>query len=124
MSCGFGAVVLIFLIINHATERDTEVINDDLLSEIRMLDYQVQNGERDLVELLESLNQTEMQDKDQVSAILTKSAARDLTIMELQKKQLEFFPKTFNLTMKPLMYTSIPIILLYSSQSPHELSAA
>ncbi len=34
-------------------------------------------------------------------------------IAELNKKQLEFIPKTFNLTMKPLMYTSIPIILLF-----------
>jgi len=55
MSCGFGAVVLIFLIINHATQEQAEVINQDLLSEIRLLDYQVQNGERDLVELKEEL---------------------------------------------------------------------
>jgi hypothetical protein len=55
MSCGFGAVVLIFLIINHATEREVKVINQDLLAEIRLLDYQVQNGERDLVELREEL---------------------------------------------------------------------
>ena len=55
MSCGFGAVVLIFLIINHATQETAEVINQDLLSEIRLLDYQVQNGERDLVELKEEL---------------------------------------------------------------------
>lgn len=34
-------------------------------------------------------------------------------LLELQKKQLEFIPKTFNLTMKPLMYTSVPIILLF-----------
>jgi len=34
-------------------------------------------------------------------------------LMELNKKQLEFIPKTFNLTMKPLMYTSVPIILLF-----------
>ena len=34
-------------------------------------------------------------------------------LMELQKKQLEFFPRTFELTMKPLIYTSIPIILLF-----------
>jgi len=34
-------------------------------------------------------------------------------LIELNKKQLEFIPKTFNLTMKPLMYTSIPIILLF-----------
>ncbi len=34
-------------------------------------------------------------------------------LAELNKKQLEFIPKTFNLTMKPLMYTSVPIILLF-----------
>lgn len=55
MSCGFGAVVLIFLIINHATEEEAKVVNKDLLSEIRLLDYQVQNGERDLFELKERL---------------------------------------------------------------------
>lgn len=59
MSCGFGAVVLIFLIINHDTEAEQEVVNDDLLSEIRMLDYQVQQGEKELFELLESLDSVE-----------------------------------------------------------------
>ena len=34
-------------------------------------------------------------------------------LMEFQKKQLEIFPKTFQLTMKPMMYTSVPIILLF-----------
>ncbi len=57
MSCGFGAVVLIFLIINHATEEEAKVFNQDLLAEIRLLDYQVQNGERDLVELRKELEE-------------------------------------------------------------------
>jgi len=56
MSCGFGAVVLIYLIINHASEEEAKVVNKDLLSEIRLLDYQVQNGERDLFELKERLD--------------------------------------------------------------------
>lgn len=34
-------------------------------------------------------------------------------MMELQKKQFEIFPKTFNLTMMPMLYTAIPIILLF-----------
>ena len=46
MSCGFGAVVLIFLIINHDSSEDQQVNNDDMLAEIRMLDYQVQSGEK------------------------------------------------------------------------------
>ena len=33
-------------------------------------------------------------------------------ILELQKKQFEQIPKTFELTMKPLIYTAIPFILL------------
>ena len=58
MSCGFGAVVLIFLIINHETQEDAEIINKDLLSEVRLLDYQVQEGERDLFELKQELDAT------------------------------------------------------------------
>ena len=34
-------------------------------------------------------------------------------LMELQKKQFEFIPQTFQLTMRPLMYTAIPIILFF-----------
>ncbi len=34
-------------------------------------------------------------------------------LLEFQKKQLEFFPRTFELTMKPVIYTSIPVILLF-----------
>lgn len=56
MSCGFGAVILIFLIINHDTEQEQEIVNDDLLAEIRMLDYQVQQGEEEMFELIETLD--------------------------------------------------------------------
>ena len=44
------AVVLIFLIINHETEEDARLVNKDRLAEIRLLDYQVQNGEWDPIE--------------------------------------------------------------------------
>ncbi|MEM7079438.1 MAG: VWA domain-containing protein [Pseudomonadota bacterium] len=59
MSCGFGAVVLIFLVINHGSARDQEVKNEDLLAAIRMLDYQVRQGEKDLFELIENFDQVE-----------------------------------------------------------------
>ncbi len=51
MSCGFGAVILIFLIINHATEVKFTNINRDALSEIRKLDYEVETGELNLAEI-------------------------------------------------------------------------
>lgn len=53
MSCGFGAVVLIFLVLDHTTKEAAKRVNVDRLAEVRLLDYQVQQGERDLFELLE-----------------------------------------------------------------------
>ncbi len=34
-------------------------------------------------------------------------------MMELQKKQLEFIPKTMKLSMRPIVYTAIPLILFF-----------
>ncbi len=34
-------------------------------------------------------------------------------ILELQKKQFEFVPKTMDITLRPLIYTAIPIILFF-----------
>jgi len=34
-------------------------------------------------------------------------------LMELQKKQLSSIPKTFEITLRPIMYTSIPIIIFF-----------
>ncbi|MEM3112803.1 MAG: EMC3/TMCO1 family protein [Candidatus Pacearchaeota archaeon] len=34
-------------------------------------------------------------------------------VLELQKKQFEFIPKTMQLTMRPLIYTGIPIVLFF-----------
>src|SRR3989344_330764 len=34
-------------------------------------------------------------------------------LLELQKKQLEFIPKTMQLTMRPIIYTGIPIVLFF-----------
>lgn len=58
MSCGFGAVILIFLIINHESSQDAKLVNQDQLSEVRLLDYQVQQGEKDLLELKDELDKT------------------------------------------------------------------
>jgi len=34
-------------------------------------------------------------------------------MLELNKKQMEFIPKTFDLTMKPIIYTAIPFVLFF-----------
>ena len=84
MSCGFGAVVLIFLIINHATEEDQAKVNDDLLAEVRMLDYLVQQGEEELFELLESFDDTQkrLADADESFTNTRQTIERELTKLE------------------------------------------
>ncbi len=87
MSCGFGAVVLIFLIINHDSNEDHKVVNTDLLAEIRMLDYQVQQGEKELFELIEVMNQVDarVENSDQQLA----STEQTLEEKVLSLKELE-----------------------------------
>lgn len=51
MSCGFGAVVLVFLIIDHSMEVQSKTLNADVLSEIDLLDEDIRDGEAGLVRL-------------------------------------------------------------------------
>ncbi|NOX52125.1 MAG: VWA domain-containing protein, partial [Gammaproteobacteria bacterium] len=84
MSCGFGAVILIFLIIKHDTNKDQEVRSDDLLAEIRLLDYQVQQGEKNLFELLEVLEgvETRVDDSDQSLSSTTDTIETQLSRLD------------------------------------------
>jgi len=56
MSCGFGAVVLIFLILDHSTSVRTEVISPDLAAEIDLLTEEIVDGEEDLVRIRNTLS--------------------------------------------------------------------
>lgn len=49
MSCGFGAVILIFLIIDHNTEVHAEEVNQDLISEVSLLEEEILEGREHLV---------------------------------------------------------------------------
>jgi hypothetical protein len=51
MSCGFGAVVLVYLIMNHAIETEIRNLNADQMSEVNMLEEDVLDGEEGLVKL-------------------------------------------------------------------------
>lgn len=49
MSCGFGAVALIFLIIKHGSDHDIEAENMDLAAEVNLLQEEVDFGREHLV---------------------------------------------------------------------------
>ena len=59
MSCGFGAVILIYLIINHASETVDKEVDLQLLAQITKLEKEVLEGEKDLVELRITVDETE-----------------------------------------------------------------
>jgi CHASE3 domain sensor protein len=61
MSCGFGAVVLVFLVMNHAVERQQQELNEDLLSEVSLLEEDVREGEEGLVRLRNTLAELDLQ---------------------------------------------------------------
>ncbi|MFI2812440.1 MULTISPECIES: vWA domain-containing protein [Microbulbifer] len=58
MSCGFGAVALIFLIIKHGSDHDIEVKNQDLSAEVELLKEEVQFGREHLVLARNTLDAT------------------------------------------------------------------
>lgn len=59
MSCGFGAVILVFLIIDHSIVVESEELNVDLLSEVNMLEEDIRVGEKNLVTLRNTLDEVE-----------------------------------------------------------------
>jgi hypothetical protein len=59
MSCGFGAVGLVFLIIDHSIEVESRELNVDLLSEVSLLEEDIRVGEENLVALRNSLEATD-----------------------------------------------------------------
>tara|TARA_A100001391_G_scaffold201433_1_gene188441 strand:+ start:301 stop:1401 length:1101 start_codon:yes stop_codon:yes gene_type:complete len=61
ISCGFGAVVLIFLILDHATQNDTNVTDPNLAAEINLLEEQILEGEEGLVRVRNTLSDVDFQ---------------------------------------------------------------
>ena len=82
MFCGFGSVILIFIIINHSTETTSQEINAQLLAEVKKIELQVENETLNLVELRNTLEEAE----DEI--ITTEALVLEiiLAIKELQAK--------------------------------------
>ncbi len=60
MSCGFGAVVLVYLIMNHAIEQQTVDRNEDLLAEVSLLEEDIREGKAGLVQLRNTLDSVDL----------------------------------------------------------------
>ena len=60
MSCGFGAVVLVFLIIDHSLEIEIRTVNAEVLSEVALLEEDIREGEAGLVRLRNALSEADL----------------------------------------------------------------
>jgi polyhydroxyalkanoate synthesis regulator phasin len=55
MSCGFGSIVLLYMLVNHQFQQNFQTVNKDALSEIRKLDFEVKTGQMNLAQLRQSV---------------------------------------------------------------------
>ena len=60
MSCGFGAVVLVFLIIDHCIEIQIQSVNAEGLSAVDLLEEDIRDGEEGLVRLRKALSSRDL----------------------------------------------------------------
>lgn len=56
MSCGFGAVVLVFLIIDHSMEVQSQTLNATVYAEVDLLEQDIREGQAGLVALRNALD--------------------------------------------------------------------
>ena len=82
MSCGFGAVVLFFMIINHATKDHSDRINRDLISETNLLEKRLDLGKRNLAEIRNELQKVD--DEREIT-----QGRSDVVIEELESRSVE-----------------------------------
>lgn len=81
MSCGLGAVALIFLIIKHDVDHSTKEKNHELMSEVSLLEEDIRDGEEGLVRArntLSSLDQ-KLAEADGLATRISQEIARART---------------------------------------------
>lgn len=61
MSCGFGAVILIFLIIDHASDIHAQEINQAVLAEVNMLETEIVEGRENLARTKNTIDVVDQQ---------------------------------------------------------------
>ena len=59
MTCGLGAVILLFMIINAAVRDHSQTVTSDLRAEVDRIEQEVLEGHRNLVELRNAVTDTD-----------------------------------------------------------------
>jgi hypothetical protein len=73
MSCGFGAVILFFMIINAQVKEDSDAENSELMSETTKLEYEILEGRKNLVlakNTMEDLEDQKVRAEGQIAQVV------------------------------------------------------
>ena len=95
MSCGFGAVVLVFLIMNHAIENEQQELHQDLFAEVDLLELDVADGQAGLVQLkntLAAMDQKIVETRGRADRILEQQAKYRALLKELDQEETASSP--------------------------------
>lgn len=84
MCCGFGATLLIFLLMNHAVDEHAAELNQNLLSEVNLIEEDITEGDAGLVRLRNALS--ELDEKMAEAQGLATRIAEDRDKYEAQLK--------------------------------------
>lgn len=87
MSCGFGAVVLLYMIINHSIEARSDERNEDLISEVTRLEEMIEQGEGYKVRIRNSMK--EVEEKIVVTQGLSKRVIETVKVTQVELATLE-----------------------------------
>lgn len=91
MSCGFGAVILIFLIIDHNSEIIGEEVNQDLISEVSLLEEEILIGREHMVATRNTIDEIDEQTAEAeglADKILSEKTALEIKLSTLDKAAL------------------------------------
>ncbi len=90
MSCGFGAVVLIFLILDHQLSEQPQPTDVDTSAEVRLLEEEIRIGEENLVRARNILAEIDLEVveaqgladriQDEINSFLAQLAALENTV--------------------------------------------
>ena len=86
IACGFGAVILFFMIINSQVKSRSDQASSDLQSESRLLEERIFNEQKQLVRITNTLDKTE-----QENAIIEGSVDELTEIIQELLKEIEFY---------------------------------
>lgn len=89
ISCGFGAVILLFMIINAQVTRDTDQPTQRLMAEVSKLQYEILDERKDLVLTRNTMQELEDERAQAVSEIEQVTALIERLKIELAKHDQE-----------------------------------